>query len=116
MHTLYTDPLYSKILSNISCICTNVQEFDIAILGQMWYLNVSILDLLSLKQKFSSTPYYLGTDTVIVKRVDCKSTYHIDVKSFLEHTVKAIQWGYMSTFILTFIKCCLLCTWKQAFS
>ena len=61
MKTLYSDILYnSKTLYNVNCICTNVD--------------------LSLKLKcefntteFSLTSNYLGTNSVVVKRVDCIS-------------------------------------------
>ena len=55
--TLYTDTLYnSKNLYNVICICTNV-PFS--------------LNLGTLQQKFSLTSNNLGTNSVLVKRVDC---------------------------------------------
>ena len=55
--TLHSDVLYnSKILYNFNCFCTNVP--------------IS-LNWISSQQKFSLTSNYLGTNSVVLKRVDC---------------------------------------------
>ena len=52
-----SDILYnSKIHYNVNCICTKVPV---------------ILNLNSLQQKFSLMSNYLGTNSVVVERVDC---------------------------------------------
>ena len=55
--TLYTDTLYNiKILYTVICICINVP----------FSLNLS-----PLQQKFSRMSNYMGTISVVVKRLDC---------------------------------------------
>ena len=55
--TLYSDILYnSKILYNV------------IVFAQMYHFS---LNLNSFQQKFSLTSNYLGTNSVVVKRVDC---------------------------------------------
>ena len=57
--TIYAETLYnSKILCNVSSICTMYQ----------FSLNSS-----SLQQKFSLTSDYLGTNIVVLKKVDCNN-------------------------------------------
>ena len=57
-YTVKTDTLYnSKILYSVRSICTNVH-----------------FGLSSLQQKFSLTSNNLGTNNVVVKRVDCSSS------------------------------------------
>ena len=56
--TIYTDTLHNiKILNNVSSICTNVPV----------YLEFEFITT----EKFSIMSNYLGTNTVVVKWVDC---------------------------------------------
>ena len=57
VYLLYTDTLYnSKILYNVSDICTNVPVY---------------IEFEFITKKFSLTSNYLGPNTIVVKRIDC---------------------------------------------
>ena len=75
LYILTLDQYSSKIHHNVGYMCTNVYQFRMNLIS------------VHCDRKFSYSSAYLGTNTAIVKRVDCaQQTHYVETTSYLRRS------------------------------